>query len=256
MKPAPPPKSSLAASLALGAELARLTDARVALGRSGASLPTRAHLAFLHDHALARDAVWTAVDFERLGARMQALALEPLRLRSRARDRAEYLRRPDLGRSLDDDSAALVAAAAEAGRAAVALVVADGLSAAAIEENALAVVEALAPSLARAGTPLRQVALVEQGRVAIGDPIGEALGADVAVVLVGERPGLSAADSLGCYLTWAPRPGTPDSRRVCISNIRRGGLAPSDAAQRIAAAVAAAFERRATGVAAAQPETE
>ncbi|HEY2776141.1 MAG TPA: ethanolamine ammonia-lyase subunit EutC [Candidatus Binatia bacterium] len=234
--------------------LGRHTAARVALGRAGASLPTRAHLAFVGDHARARDAVWTAVDFDALAAALGARSLVTVRLHSRAPDRATYLRRPDLGRLLDDASLSRLASLAEAGGNRIAIVIADGLSAEAVQTNAVAVVEPLVAALEAQGSRVACVALVEQGRVAVGDPVGEALGADLVVVLIGERPGLSAADSLGCYVTWAPRPGTPDSRRNCISNIRCGGLIPADAAARIAWLVGEATKRRLTGVALKQEE--
>ena len=218
--------------------LHRFTDARVALGRAGSSLPTKAHLDFVGDHARARDAVWAAVDFDALSHQLSALGLATTRLHSRAVDRATYLRRPDLGRVLENESAARLSTAALLPNGRVALVIADGLSAEAVAANAAPLVQALLPLLAAQGMDVVSAAFVEQGRVAIGDPIGAALGADIVVVLIGERPGLSAADSLGCYVTSSPRPGLPDSRRNCISNIRSGGLLPAAAAMRLATLVA------------------
>jgi ethanolamine ammonia-lyase small subunit len=223
------------------------TEARVALGRAGSSLPTRAHLKFVGDHARARDAVWTAVDFEALAREVAELGLTPVRLHSEAEDRAAYLRRPDLGRRLSAESQADLAKAALAPQGRIALVIADGLSAEAVQTNAIAVVRELVPRVAEIGA-IPSVFLVEQGRVAIGDPIGEALGADLVVVLIGERPGLSAADSLGCYITWSPKVGTPDSRRNCVSNIRGGGLEPAAAAAKCAWLVREAITRRLSGV--------
>ncbi|HXC53569.1 MAG TPA: ethanolamine ammonia-lyase subunit EutC [Candidatus Limnocylindrales bacterium] len=228
------------------ASLRRFTDARVALGRAGSSLTTKAHLQFVGDHARARDAVWTAVDFDSLAHQLGELGARTVRVRSQAGDRATYLRRPDLGRQLDEESMARLAAEAVKPAASIALVVADGLSAEAIHTQASAVAGPLLLRLATRAPSL--IVLVEQGRVAIGDAIGEALGAELVIVLVGERPGLSAADSLGCYVTWSPRTGTPDSRRNCISNIRGGGLAPEAAAEKIAALVERMFERRMSGV--------
>lgn len=224
------------------------TDARVALGRAGSSLPTRAHLDFVGDHARARDAVWTPVDFDRLASDLAALGVESLRVRSEAADRATYLRRPDLGRRLDAESSARLLACARRPPPEVALVIADGLSAEAVQAGAAPLVAALAPCFARLGLALSPAVLAGQGRVAIGDAVGEILGADVVVLLVGERPGLSAADSLGCYVTFAPRPGTPDSRRNCVSNIRPGGLPVELAAARIGWLVVEAVRRRLTGV--------
>lgn len=229
--------------------LSRFTVARVGLGRAGSSLTTRAHLDFVGDHARARDAVWTAVDFDALAQQLEALGLSTLRLRSRAGDRATYLRRPDLGRVLDEESASRLATVALAAPSRIALVVADGLSAEAVMTHAAAVVASLLPLLRTDDLAPAGCVLVEQGRVAIGDAVGEALAVDVVVMLIGERPGLSAADSLGCYITWAPRPGTPDSRRNCISNIRSGGLAPQRAAAKIHWLVGAALAAGATGVA-------
>lgn len=226
--------------------LTRFTEARVGLGRAGSSLTTAAHLAFVGDHARARDAVWTAVDFGALATGFASLGLRPHLLRSEARDREEYLRRPDRGRRLDADALAGLSALAAASPARLALVVADGLSAEAVQVNALPVVAELLPRLGAEG--VADVFLVEQGRVAVGDAVGEALGSEIAVVLIGERPGLSAADSLGCYLTWSPRTGTPDSRRNCLSNIRNGGLSAAAAAGKIAHLVAEARRRRLTGV--------
>lgn len=228
--------------------LARHTPARVALGRAGAGVPTRAHLAFVGDHARARDAVWTAVDFDALARELATLGLASVRLRSEAADRATYLRRPDLGRRLSAESVAVLADHAVSSPSPVALVIADGLSAEAVQDVAVPVVEALLPRLSAAGISVANAMLVEQGRVAVGDPIGEALGADLAIVLIGERPGLSAADSLGCYITWSPATGTPDSRRNCVSNIRPGGLTPENAAAKIAWLIAEARRRRLTGI--------
>lgn len=238
--------------------LRRFTDARVALGRAGTSLPTRAHLDFLHDHARARDAVWATPDLDGLGSRLESAGMSVVRLRSAAPDRAVYLRRPDLGRRLADEDAGrlrglAVPEGADGGRSRecqrVGIVVADGLSAMAIDVNAAPVVLGLRQALRNLGLELAPVALVEQGRVAIGDAIGEALGLALVIVLIGERPGLSAADSLGCYVTWAPRPGTPDSARNCVSNIRLGGLDPERAVASIAALVQGICRSRVSGVA-------
>jgi len=193
--------------------------------------------------------VWTSVDFTSLAGQLTALGVSPLQLHSEAADRATYLRRPDLGRRLDAPSTAALTAAAVAPAGRLALVVADGLSAAAVQKNAVPLVAALLPRLAVRGLEVSSVCLVEQGRVGVGDAVGETLGAQISVVLIGERPGLSAADSLGCYITWSPRPATPDSRRNCVSNIREGGLALEEAAHKIDWIVGEAFSRKLTGVA-------
>jgi ethanolamine ammonia-lyase small subunit len=227
--------------------LASHTEARVALGRAGSSLPTAAHLKFVGDHARARDAVWTAVDFDALAREVSELGLTPVRLCTEAEDRATYLRRPDLGRRLSAESQRVLAEAAVSPQGRIALVVADGLSAEAVQTNAIPVVRELLPRIAELG-PASSVFLVEQGRVAIGDPIGEALGAELVVVLIGERPGLSAADSLGCYITWGPKVGTADSRRNCVSNIRHGGMELAEAANRIAWLGKTMARKRVSGV--------
>lgn len=229
------------------AALRGFTDARIFLGRAGAALPTAAHLAFQMDHARARDAVHTALDVGPLLDGLRARGLGALHVRSAAVDRAEYVRRPDLGRRLDADSLRALQAAPRGH--AVGIVVADGLSATAVHANALPLLDALLPALRRAGLDAGPAVVVEGGRVAVGDPIGEVLGLEVVVVLIGERPGLSAADSLGCYITYRPRPGLPDARRNCVSNIRPGGLAFEAAAGRIAHLVAAARRRCLSGVA-------
>ncbi len=220
------------------------TAARVALGRAGSALPTAALLAFEADQARARDAVHRALDVDALAA---ALAPHPsLRAHSAAADRATYLLRPDLGRRLDDDSRARLSAARPAA-CDVALVVADGLSAAGVGAHVPALVAALLPRLD--GLAIAPVVLVEQGRVAVGDEVGQSLGARLVVVAIGERPGLTSPDSVGLYVTFAPRVGRHDAERNCISNVRPAGLAPELAAVRLAWLVRTALERSLSGVA-------
>jgi ethanolamine ammonia-lyase small subunit len=228
--------------------LRRATPARIGLGRSGAGLPTEAHLDFLLAHARARDAVHAAFDPARLAAELSDLGLEPLLLRSMAGDRATYLRRPDLGRRLDEMSRALLAARPPE-PIDIAFIVADGLSANAVHAHAAALVGAISARLMGTGLSLGPVAIVEGGRVAIGDEIGGLLGADLICVLIGERPGLSAADSLGAYITWQPAPGTVDAARSCVSNIRPAGLPIASAAERLIEIFAAARHHRMTGIA-------
>ena len=228
------------------ASLRRFTDARIFLGRAGAGIPTSAHLAFQLDHARARDAVHTVLDIGPLLEGLRGRGVSVVHVRTAAVDRAEYVRRPDLGRLLDPDARPVLEAAPRGHD--VGIVVADGLSATAVHANALPLLDALLPALRHAGLGVGPVVVVEGGRVAIGDPVGEILGFDVVVVLIGERPGLSAPDSLGCYITWQPRPGLPDSRRNCVSNIRRGGLAYEAAAGKIAYLITEARRRRISGV--------
>lgn len=232
------------------------TDARIALGRAGHSQPTIAHLAFQLAHAQARDAVHVAFDTTNLSDALRALGLRTLNLQSAAADRATYLQRPDLGRQLDAPSqAALQRWRAEHGGSVtpdLAFVITDGLSALAVMRHAAPLMAALMPRLAEdKGQPwtIAPVALVDQGRVAIGDPVGEQLAARIVVVLIGERPGLSSPDSLGIYFTWDPRPGRTDAERNCISNVRDAGLPPERAAARLHALLKQARGRQLTGVA-------
>lgn len=230
-----------------GAGLARLrsfTPARIALGRVGTAQPTAANLRFALDHARARDAVHAALDFGELAKGIEARGLIVLRVESLAENRAAYLRRPDLGRRLSQASrVGLQPCPCD-----VAIIAADGLSAIAISLNLLPLLDALLPLLRAARLSIGPLALAEQGRVALGDEIGETLGARLTIVLIGERPGLSAADSLGAYITYAPRIGTMDSNRNCISNIRPGGLAYDAAARQLLTIIEAALRLEMTGV--------
>lgn len=230
--------------------LRRLTPARIALGRAGTSLPTAAHLEFQLAHAQARDAVHLAFDPRPLCEALQARGRPWLRLHSAAPDRHAYLQRPDLGRRLDTDSVEALRAhvALRGGGADLGVVVADGLSALAVHRHAPAMLERIEALAARHGWSLAPVALVAQGRVAVGDEIGERLGVHALVVLIGERPGLSSPDSLGLYLTWAPRPGCHDALRNCISNIRAEGLSHAEAAHKLDYLLREAFRRRLSGV--------
>ena len=206
------------------AKLRARTPARIGLGRVGQALPTAPMLDFQLAHARARDAVHAALDVDQVRA---AIAGPAIAVRSAAPDRAAYLQDPDLGRRLAEDAPPLRKGAYD-----VALVLADGLSATAVHAWGPRVAAAVCERLV--GWTLAPVVVASQGRVAIGDPIGEDLGARAVVVLIGERPGLSANDSLSAYLTWNPRRGRRDGERNCVSNIRSpGGLSPEDAADRI-----------------------
>jgi ethanolamine ammonia-lyase small subunit len=224
--------------------LRTLTPARVALGRAGSAVPTRAHLDFQLAHARARDAVHTRLD---VGAFRARLMLPSLAVKSAAVDRAEYLRRPDRGRRLDPQSAPLLTRVGGADLGAV--VIGDGLSALAVDRHAPSLLALLAPALEADGWRLAPVIVVEHARVAIGDEIGERLGATAVVVLIGERPGLSAPDSLGAYFTYAPRVGRTDADRNCVSNIRADGLSVEDAAAQIRWLFAESRRRQLSGVA-------
>lgn len=233
--------------------LRRFTPARIALGRSGVSTPTAAHLAFQLAHARARDSVHCKLDALALARGVRALGLDTVSLHSAAADRSIYLRRPDLGRQLAEPAREqLLALRRQRGTARhdVAFAIADGLSALAIQRHALLLLEVVLALLRdddRAWA-IAPAAIVEQGRVAIGDEIGELLDADIVVVLVGERPGLSSPDSLGLYLTWSPRPGRTDAERNCISNVRPEGLDYATAAARVVYLLREARRRGLTGI--------
>jgi ethanolamine ammonia-lyase small subunit len=227
--------------------LAELTPARIALGRTGSGLPTREVLGFAMAHARARDAVHTALDTDAVTGELEGLGLDVARVASAATSREVYLRRPDLGRRLDEASAAAVDALGPKD-ADLAIVVGDGLSATAVHRNAAAVVDTLRHRLQRQGRSLAPVVVATGARVALGDDVGERLRVRAVLVLIGERPGLSAPDSLGAYLTFAPALGRNDAERNCVSNIRDGGLAPAAAALRLAWLVDAALTRGLSGV--------
>jgi ethanolamine ammonia-lyase small subunit len=212
--------------------LREFTSARVSLGRSGNSLPTREMLNLQLAHARARHAVHSALDLRLLEMELMPVVGETILVHSAAPDRVSYLRRPDLGRRLTDESRALLLS--KKARYDAALVVADGLSALAVQHHAARMIEALLAQLDRADWSFSPVVAVEQGRVAIGDEISFCLGAAMSVVFIGERPGLSSSDSLGVYLTWNPHPGLTDAHRNCIPNIRAEGLSYGLAAHRLA----------------------
>lgn len=228
--------------------LAAGTAARIALGRAGASLPTREVLAFALAHARARDAVHADVDWAELTAKLAASGLSTVDVASRATDRAVYLRRPDLGRALDEGSRTQLASIKSDPPDDLVLLVGDGLSGRAIDAQAHALVAVLLPHVARLGLRLAPVVLARGARVALGDEVGGLLGARLVAVLIGERPGLSAADSLGVYLTHAPAIGRTDAERNCISNVRMGGLPPVAAAANLAWLIDAALAQRSTGI--------
>jgi len=221
------------------------TPARIALGRAGPAVPTREVLAFGAAHARARDAVHHALDEETLEAGLRRAGYAPVRVQSAAPDRATYLTRPDLGRRLDEESARRLVAPASPPQIVVAIE--DGLSAIAVQRHALPLLAGLrvvAPGR-WGGVP---VVVALQGRVALGDEIGELLAARLVVVMIGERPGLSAPDSLGLYVTHAPRVGRTDAERNCISNVRPEGLAYAAAAAKLDWLAAEALRRGLTGV--------
>ncbi|MFS8933817.1 ethanolamine ammonia-lyase subunit EutC [Cupriavidus taiwanensis] len=212
--------------------LRRFTRARIALGRTGHSQPTDAVLAFGLAHAQARDAVHLALEVGTVTAALDAAGLPHVAVHSAAPDREHYLRRPDLGRRLDEASRKRLDAARPQQAPDVVFVIADGLSALATQRHALPLLQAARQRLPQ-GWQIGPVVVAEQSRVALGDEIGERLGARQVVMLIGERPGLSSPDSLGIYLTHAPRVGRTDAERNCISNVRPEGLSYAQAAERL-----------------------
>jgi ethanolamine ammonia-lyase small subunit len=229
-------------------DLRNLTPARVGLGRSGASLPTEALLEFALDHARARDAVHAALDVPAMIAGLRDLGLEAVDVLSRAHTRTDYLRRPDLGRMLDPASQHLLANRSGSS-CQLAIVIGDGLSPSAVNVHAIELVRNLIPRLAADGIEVGAVVVASGARVALGDEIGAMVGARMIVMLIGERPGLSAPDSLGAYLTFAPRIGLTDAERNCVSNIHGSGLSYDEAALKIAWLIREGLAREGTGVA-------
>lgn len=234
--------------------LKAFTDARIGLGRAGVSLPTSKLLAFQLAHAQAQDAVHCPLEVETLAnALSKALNLSeaPLLVHSHAQDRAMYLQRPDYGRRLNEESREkLQQAAASQQRYDLAVVIVDGLSALAVQQNSTPFLRALYQMLSSDGYDwqLAPLTIVEQGRVAIGDEVGALLNADAVLVMIGERPGLSSPDSLGLYMTWAPEPGLKDDRRNCISNVRPAGLQVKEAARRFFLLLKEARQLKVSGV--------
>lgn len=227
--------------------LRRYTPARVAIGRAGGSLTTAQVLDFAIAHAAARDAVHEPFDANGLRDELAAMGLDVVQLATQARDRQTYLQRPDLGRRLDDSSVVALRAL-PARETDAAIVLADGLSAPAARRHGPAVTRELVLMLRAAGVRIGPVAVVTNARVAVEDEIGAELRAKAAVILLGERPGLSAADSLGAYLVFDPRPGRTDAERNCVSNIRPGGLPPAAAAATIAYLIGQSLARQISGV--------
>ncbi len=231
------------------AALRALTPARLALGRAGASMPTKPHLEFQLAHARARTAVHHKLDVARLVGELTSFGHPVIALKSAAVSRAEYLQRPDKGRRLDLGSrAALQALPLAQQKYDVAFMIGDGLSAFAIEQHAVAFLGVLLPSLTADGWSIAPISVVEGARIALGDEIGEVIGATLVVVLIGERPGLSSPDSMGVYMTYAPRLGLTDDARNCISNIRREGLGYIEAAHKLIYLLQEARRRCLSGV--------
>ncbi|MDD2799170.1 MAG: ethanolamine ammonia-lyase subunit EutC [Bacteroidales bacterium] len=229
--------------------LKEYTEARIAIGRCGSSIPTEELLDFRLLHAKAIDSVHTPLDCVSITSEIESLIGEKIHLvHSAAQSRSEYLSRPDLGRRLSDKSIQLLTQLTKQSSYDVALIVADGLSSHAIHRNIAPLFRVLMPALRSMGLTLAPSTLVEQGRVAIADEIASILNAKLSIIFIGERPGLKTPDSLGVYLTYDPVSGTTDERRNCISNIRSGGLAYELACSKLLYLIQESFKKRVSGI--------
>lgn len=228
-------------------KLRSFTDARIALGRCGVSLPLKESLEFRLAHARARDAVFATPDMVSLASNLELQGYSTLRLESAVGDRGEYLARPDKGRLLSEASRKILRSHGP-GNFDLGITVCDGLSAPAIDENAGEVLSGFLQTVTQTALTVAPVCLVTNGRVALGDQVGQLLGCTMMIVLVGERPGLSSANSLGVYLTYDPKPGTTDEARNCISNIRKGGMSCAEGIRKIAYLVESGLAMGKTGV--------
>jgi len=225
------------------------TDARIGLGRTGVSLPTREQLAFQLDHAKARDAVHLPLDEDNLQLQLEEHGFEVFRLKSRVRNRQEYLQRPDFGRRLSAKSAQLLQKYAnEKSNSDTLIIIADGLSSTAIASHAIPMVNRIAAGLNAEGFRAGPICIVSQGRVAVADEVGELLKAKSVILIIGERPGLSSPDSLGIYYTFAPKVGLTDAARNCISNIRPQGLSYDEATHKLMFLFTESHRRKLSGV--------
>ncbi len=227
--------------------LKAFTNARIALGRTGVATPLKEILDFRMCHAHARDAVYSILNIDKLTAALQQFQIPLITVNSKANDRTVYLQRPDLGRKLNDASANNLKN--ETSHSAdVAIIIADGLSATAINEHAVHVVKKLIPLLKQSVLTITPLVIAEQARVAIADEIGSILQAKLSVILIGERPGLSSPDSMGAYITYQPVPGKTDESRNCISNIRPEGLGYELAAEKIAKLIKTSLQLKLSGI--------
>lgn len=225
------------------------TKARIAIGRCGSSIPTKESLAFNLAHARAIDAVHVPLQKESVKNTLEEICdSQVLLIQSGATDRAVYLQRPDLGRTLSEDSIRLIKEAQKESAYDIALVVADGLSSVAIESNIYSLFSMLLPELKRRNYSLAPICVVEQGRVAVADSVAGLFNARMSIVFIGERPGLTSPDSMGIYITYAPVSGTTDERRNCISNVRRDGLSYTAANSKLLYLVDESFRRKLSGV--------
>jgi ethanolamine ammonia-lyase small subunit len=230
-------------------QLRGATSARIALGRAGGSLPTEEWLDFKSSHAAARDAVHNHFHADDLAREVSALGLETVTVESAAADRMTFLQRPDLGRRLTSESAQRLEQLELRERpSALSIIVSDGLSALAVHRQAQPLLAALIPQLRDRQISLAPIVIARFGRVALMDEIGDLLGAELALILIGERPGLGSPDSLGAYLVYDPKPGNADANRNCVSNIRPEGLPIAAAADTLVYLISESLRRRLSGV--------
>jgi len=228
-------------------KLKAFTNARIALGRTGIAAPLKEVLDFRLCHAHARDAVYSALKVDELEGSLQQFQIPVIIVNSNAKDRAVYLQRPDHGRKLNDASAKNLKNESNYSTD-IAIVIADGLSATAINEHAVHVVKKLIPFLKQSVLTIAPIVIAKQARVAIADEIGSILNAKLSVILIGERPGLSSPDSMGAYITYQPSPGKTDESRNCVSNIRPEGLTYDAAAEKIAKLINASLQLKLSGI--------
>ncbi|MEO8473328.1 MAG: ethanolamine ammonia-lyase subunit EutC [Chryseolinea sp.] len=223
------------------------TTARIAMGNVGVSIPSNAMLQFRLDHAHARDAVYSTLYKESIGDALSQMGINSLTVQSSAKTRQEYIQRPDLGRKLAEASRQSLSKLTSE-KSQLTIMVADGLSAIAANDHFIPLMNNLLPALRTASISLSPIVLIEQGRVAISDEIAFTLKSELALILIGERPGLSSPNSLGAYLTYGPKPGLTDESRNCVSNIRPEGLNYSEASRKIFYLISQALARKLSGV--------
>lgn len=226
--------------------LKAFTNARIALGSTGVAAPLKEILDFRLCHAHARDAVYSVLKIDELTQSLQQFQLPVIHVYSLARDRTDYLQRPDHGRKLNNGSVNKIES--ESSSADVAIIIADGLSAIAINEHAVPVLSKLIPLIRRSGFTIAPLVIAEQSRVAIADEIGSLLNAKLSLILIGERPGLSSPDSMGAYITYRPSPGLTDESRNCVSNIRPEGLSYDLAAEKLTKLIQASLQLKLSGI--------
>jgi ethanolamine ammonia-lyase small subunit len=246
LAPPHPPRHKTSGDYDYWTALRRLTAARIGLQRSGAALATAPLLDIRLAHARARDAVHVPLNEAPLLADLDGLGVPVLAVSSAASDGQGFLMRPDLGRSLS--LGAQDSLKPHAGSYDVVFVVADGLSARAVQSHAAPVLARAVQALRDEGWRIAPFVVARHGRVAIGDVIATALGAGCVAILIGERPGLSAPGSMGAYLTWKPHARTTDADRNCISNIRPEGIGYDDAALKVAYLLRAMRTRQVSGI--------